>query len=121
MYKWRPVFEHPHLHVSVKLEALRTICYLLSAICYLLPVVTYGMEVWAPPVLRQRGRIDASSPAFDSVSKTLRPCSATVCTPSVASAAVVGLGKIVRPPLSCAGTRPFCPGLLRMTWHTSGC
>jgi hypothetical protein len=56
MYKWRPVFEHPHLHVSVELEALRT---------YLLPVVTYAMEVWAPPVPRRRGRVDASSPAFD--------------------------------------------------------
>jgi hypothetical protein len=33
-YKWRPIFEHPRLHVSVKLEALRS---------YLLPVVTYGM------------------------------------------------------------------------------
>jgi Reverse transcriptase (RNA-dependent DNA polymerase) len=42
-YKWRPVFEHPHLHISVKLEALRT---------YLLPVRTYGMEVWAPPMPR---------------------------------------------------------------------
>jgi hypothetical protein len=35
MYKWRPVFEHPRLHVSVNLEALPS--------C-LLPDVTYGME-----------------------------------------------------------------------------
>jgi hypothetical protein len=63
MYKWRPVFEHPHLHVFVKQEAIRT---------YLLPVVNYGMEVWAPPVPRQRERVDASSPAFDSSLKTLR-------------------------------------------------
>jgi hypothetical protein len=53
------------------------------------------------------------------VSKTWRSCSATVCSPPVAFAAEVGLGKIVhvRRPLSCAVTRPIYPCLLKMTWH----
>jgi hypothetical protein len=61
-YRWRPIFARPQLHVSVKLEALCS---------YLLPVVTYGMEVWAPPVPRQRGRVDTSSHAFGSGFKDL--------------------------------------------------
>jgi hypothetical protein len=111
--KWRLVFEHPHLHVSVKLEALRT---------YLLPVVTHGMEVWAPPVPGQRGSMmrlpQPLSPVQRLEGHALRRLY-TICGP----AAVVGLGKIgrVRPQLSYAATRPCYPWLLRMTWHTSGC
>jgi hypothetical protein len=73
MYKWRPVFEHPHLHISVKLEALRS---------YLLPAVTYSMAIWPPPVPRQRGRVDAPTPPLIPVSKTLNHCSVgpyTIC------------------------------------------
>jgi Reverse transcriptase (RNA-dependent DNA polymerase) len=73
-HKWRPIIAHPHLHVSAKLEALRS---------YLLPVVTYGMEVWAPPVPRRRGRAPTSSPAFHSGFKDLEAllcnCLYTIC------------------------------------------